>query len=55
MTQSYVNRLETAALEVEYFWPVEEGAAVTAFTATIEGRQLVSKVTNQLINQLIQL
>ena len=43
VVQDYVNR-EGTAMEVTYFFPVEEGAAVTEVEAEVEGRRVVGKV-----------
>ena len=43
VVQDYVNREETA-LEVTYFFPVEEGATVTEVEAEVEGRRVVGKM-----------
>ena len=43
VVQEYVNR-EQKAIEVIYYFPVEEGAAVTKVEAEVEGRTVVGKV-----------
>ena len=39
VVQDYVNR-EEKAIEVIYYFPVEEGAAVTKVEAEVEGRMI---------------
>ena len=43
VVQEYVNR-EQKAIEVIYYFPVEEGAAVTKVEAEVDGRRVVGKV-----------
>ena len=43
VVQDYVNR-EEEALEVVYFFPVEESAAVTGFKAEVDGRMVEGQV-----------
>ena len=43
VVQEYVNR-EEKAIEVIYFFPIEESAAVTKVEADVEGRKVVMKV-----------
>ena len=43
VVQEYVNKEQTA-IEVIYFFPVEEGAAVTKVEAEVENRKVVGKV-----------
>ena len=43
VVQDYVNR-EEKAIEVIYYFPVEEGAAVTKVEAEVDGRKVVGKV-----------
>ena len=43
VVQEYVNR-EQKAIEVIYYFPVEEGAAVTKVEAEVENRKVVAKV-----------
>ena len=43
VVQDYVNR-EEKAIEVIYYFPIEEGAAVTKVEAEVEGRKVVGKV-----------
>ena len=43
VVQEYVNR-EQKAIEVIYYFTVEEGAAVTKVEAEVEGRRVVGKV-----------
>ena len=41
--QEYLN-VEEGPIECEYMFPIEEESAVIEFTATLEGKTLVSKV-----------
>ena len=43
VSQTYVNK-ETTDIECIYFFPVEEEAAVVEFLATLDGREIRSKV-----------
>ena len=43
VVQEYVNR-EDKAIEVIYFFPIEESAALTKVEADVEGRKVVGKV-----------
>ena len=43
VVQEYVNR-EEKPIEVIYFFPIEESAAVTKVEADVEGRKVVMKV-----------
>ena len=43
VVQEYVNS-EQKAIEVIYFFPVEEGAAVTKVEAEVDGRRVVGQV-----------
>ena len=43
VVQEYMNR-EEKAMEVIYFFPIEEGAALTKVEAEVEGRKVVGKV-----------
>ena len=43
VVQEYENR-EQKAIEVIYFFPVEEGAAVTKVEAEVDGRRVVGQV-----------
>lgn len=43
VTQEYLN-VEEGPIECEYMFPIEEESAVVSFTATLEGKTLVSKV-----------
>ena len=43
VVQDYVN-MEEKAIEVIYFFPIEEGAAVTKMEAEVEGRKVMGKV-----------
>jgi len=43
VTQEYLN-VEEGPIECEYMFPIEEESAVIEFTATLEGKTLVSKV-----------
>ena len=43
VVQEYVNR-ESMAIEVTYYFPIEESATVTKVEAEVEGRRVVGKV-----------
>ena len=43
VVQEYVNREENA-IEVIYFFPIEESAALTKVEAEVEGRKVVGRV-----------
>ena len=43
VVQEYLNR-EEKAMEVIYFFPIEEGAALTKVEAEVEGRKVVGRV-----------
>ena len=43
VVQDYVNR-EEKAIEVIYFFPIEESAALTKVEAVVEGRKVMGKV-----------
>ena len=43
VVQDYVNREENA-IEVIYFFPIEESAALTKVEAEVEGRKVVGRV-----------
>jgi hypothetical protein len=44
VSQTYVNK-EKTDIECVYFFPVEEEAAVIEFLATLDGREIRSKVS----------
>jgi Vault protein inter-alpha-trypsin domain len=44
VSQTYVNK-EKTDIECVYFFPVEEEAAVVEFLATLDGREIRSKVS----------
>ena len=44
VVQEYMNRGEKAVEDAFYFFPIEEGAALTKVEAVVEGRKVVGRV-----------